>query len=164
MSIFNLRIRGRLYGGFGALVLFGGVLAGFGVSQLWAIETQVADMTVQSKNTIRASDIASELHAIRRAILRYAFDHDEKSLAEAETRLKKSSELLDAVVKVTVAEERRAAYRDIAKDVEDLKTKRVALGEAVRQMVAGRALLFELGFEFGGGELAARHQHSPGAV
>jgi hypothetical protein len=35
MSIFNLRIGGRLYGGFGTLVLFGAVLAGFGVSQLW---------------------------------------------------------------------------------------------------------------------------------
>ena len=99
-------------------------------------------MTRQSNNTISAGEIATELQAIRRAILRYAFDHDEKSFVEADTRLKKSTELLDAVMKVTASEERRAAYRDIAKDVEELKAKRIALGEAVNQMVAGRALLF----------------------
>lgn len=42
-------------------------------------------------------------------------------------------------------EERRATYREIAKDVEDLKAKRIALGDAVNQMVAGRALLFSDG-------------------
>ena len=145
MSFFNLRIGGRLYAGFGALVLFCAALAGFGVWQLGVIHAQVATMTVQSNNTIRAGEIAIELESVRRAILRYAFDNDEQSFAEAETRLNKSTELLEAVAKVTVAEDRRAAYRDIARDVEDLKAKRIALGEAVRQMVAGRALLFSEG-------------------
>ena len=96
-------------------------------------------MTLQSNNTIRAGEIATDLQAIRRAILRYAFDHDETSFAESETRLKKSGELLEAAVKATRAEERRAAFEDIAKDVEELKAKRIALGQAVDQMVAGRA-------------------------
>ena len=55
-------------------------------------------MTLQSNNTIRAGEIATELQAIRRAILRYAFDHDEKSFAEAGTRLNKSTELLDTAM------------------------------------------------------------------
>jgi hypothetical protein len=102
MSFLNLRMSGRLYAGFGALVLFCAALAGFGVWQLGEIRAQVATMTLQSNNTIRVGDIAAELESIRRAILRYAFDHDEKSLAEAETRLKKSTELLDAAVKTTI--------------------------------------------------------------
>ncbi len=142
MSFLNLRISGRLYAGFGLLLLFCAGLAGFAVWQLGEIRAQVDTMTRQSNNTISAGEIATELQAIRRAILRYAFDHDEKSFVEADTRLKKSTELLDAVMKVTASEERRAAYRDIAKDVEELKAKRIALGEAVNQMVAGRALLF----------------------
>ena len=142
MSFLNLRISGRLYAGFGMLLLFCAGLAGFAVWQLGEIRTQVAAMTLQSNNTIRVGEIATELQAIRRAILRYAFDHDEKSFAEAETRLKKSTELLEEAAKTTISEERRAAYRDIAKDVEELKVKRVALGEAVKQMMAGRALLF----------------------
>ena len=142
MSFLNLRISGRLYAGFGALVLFCAGLAGFAVWQLGEIHAQVATMTLQSNNTIRAGEIATELESVRRAILRYAFDNDETSFAEAETRLNKSSDLVDATVKETRAEERRAAYRDIAKDIEALKEKRVALGGAVNQMIAGRALLF----------------------
>ena len=92
MSFINLRIRGRLYAGFGALLLFCVGLAGFAVWQLGEIRTQVAAMTQQSSNTIRVGDIATNLQAIRRAVLRYAFDHDEKSYAEAETRLKKSGD------------------------------------------------------------------------
>jgi len=142
MSFLNLRISGRLYAGFGMLLLFCAGLAGFGVWQLGEIRSQVAAMTLQSNNTIRVGEIATDLQAIRRAILRYAFDHDEKSYVEAETRLKKSSELLEEAGKTTVSEERRAAFKEIGKDVEDLKAKRLALGEAVKQMVAGRDLLF----------------------
>jgi hypothetical protein len=81
MSFLNLRIRGRLYGGFGALVLFCAALAGFAVMQLGAIHTEVASLTVQSKNTIRVGEITTELQAVRRSLLRYTFDHDEASFA-----------------------------------------------------------------------------------
>ena len=53
MAFFNLRIRGRLYGGFSALILFCAGLAGFAVYQLWGISDQVRVMTMQSKNAIR---------------------------------------------------------------------------------------------------------------
>ncbi len=142
MAFLNLRIRGQLYAGFGLLLVFCAALAGFAGWQLVEIRTQVAAMTVMSSNTIRAEEIATELHAIRRAVLRYAFDQDEKSFAEAETRLKKSSDLLEAGAKTLVVEERRAVYKDIGKEVEDLKAKRIALGDAVKKMIEGRALLF----------------------
>jgi methyl-accepting chemotaxis protein len=145
MAFLNLRISGRLYVGFGALLLFCAGVAGFGVWQLGEIQSQVAAMTLQSNKAIRVGEIATDLQAARRAILRYAFDHDEKSYAEAETRLKKSSELLEEAGKTTVPGERRAAFKDIVKDVEDLEAKRLALGDAVKQMVAGRDLLFTEG-------------------
>jgi methyl-accepting chemotaxis protein len=142
MSFLNLRISGRLYAGFGALVLFCAGLAALGVWQLGGIHDQVRLLTVQSTNTIRASEIATELQAGRRATLRYAFDHDESSFAEAEKRLNKASELLEAAAKLAVSNERRGIFQGLGKDVEDLKAKRLALGEAVTQMVEGRALLF----------------------
>ena len=95
MSLLNLRISSRLYGGFGALVVFGLALAGFAVWQLNQISTQVSLLTLQSTNTIRVEEIAAELQAIRRAFLRYAFDHDEKAMAEAEKRLTTVSGALD---------------------------------------------------------------------
>ncbi len=142
MSFLNLRIRGRLYGGFGALVLFCAALAGFAVWQLWGIDTQVASMNLQSRNAIRAGEIATDLQAARRGLLRYAFDQDEASFAEAEKNLSNISDLLEEAAKTTPFEERRAMYRSAAGVIGELKTKRTALGEAVKQMQAGRNLLF----------------------
>src|SRR6266436_1502990 len=142
MSFLNLRIRGRLYGGFGALLLFCAGLAGFAVLQLSAIHTEVASLTVQSKNTIRVTEIAAELQGTRRALLRYTFDQDEASFAEAEKRMSKIADFLDDAVKTTKSEERRAAYKAATTEIAELKTKRLALGEAIKQMLAGRKLLF----------------------
>jgi methyl-accepting chemotaxis protein len=142
MSFLNLRIRGRLYGGFGALVLFCAALAGFAVWQLGAIHTEVAALTVQSKNTIRVGEITTELQGTRRALLRYTFDQDEASFAEAEKRMSRTTDLLEDAAKTTISEERRTVYKDAAKEIAELKTKRVALGDAVKQVQAGRKLLF----------------------
>jgi hypothetical protein len=141
MSFLNLRISGRLYGGFGALVLFCAALAGFAVWQFWAIDTQVAAMTRQSNNAIGAGDIASELQASGRALLRYAFDQDAASFAESEAHLSKAAELLDEAARNSSSEERRAIYRDSAKDIADLKAKRIALGDTVKELEAGHQLL-----------------------
>jgi methyl-accepting chemotaxis protein len=142
MSFLNLRIRGRLYGGFGALMLFCAALAGFAVWQLWGIDTQVAFMTLQSKNAIRAGEIATELQATRRALLRYAFDQDEASFAESEKHLSKITHLLEEAARTTPSEERRAMYTNAIKEMAEMTTKRAALGEAIKQMLAGRNLLF----------------------
>src|SRR3977135_2986604 len=134
MSFLNLRIRGRLYGGFGALLLFCAALAGFAVMQLGAIHTEVASLTVQSKNTIRVTEIATELQGTRRALLRYTFDQDETSFADAENRMSKQTDMPEEAAKTTISEERRAVYKDAAKEIAELKTKRLALGEAIKQM------------------------------
>jgi methyl-accepting chemotaxis protein len=142
MSFFNLRIRGRLYGGFGALLLFCAGLAGFAVYQLSGIHDQVGRLTVQSKSAIRASEISTELQAVRRAILRYTFDQDEVSFAESDKRLTEVTDFLEDAGRTTIMEERRTVYLATAKDIAELKTKRAALGDAIKQMQAGRALLF----------------------
>ncbi|WP_375412396.1 hypothetical protein [uncultured Bradyrhizobium sp.] len=55
MSFFNFRIGGRLYSGFGALVLIGALLAGFAVWQLGAIQVQIKNLNVQSENALRVT-------------------------------------------------------------------------------------------------------------
>src|SRR5438552_314775 len=142
MSFLNLRIRGRLYGGFGVLLLFCAALAGFAVWQLSAVRDQIGTLARQSNNAIHVGEIATELQAIRRGILRYAFDQDEASFAEADKRLTRVAGLLNEVERTTKNEERRAVYKEVGKDVADVKAKHDALGDAVKQMLAGRTLLF----------------------
>jgi methyl-accepting chemotaxis protein len=145
MSFLNFRIRGRLYGGFGILLVFCAALAGFAVWQLGSIRDQVGVMELQSKNAIRVGDIATELQAIRRSLLRYTFDQDEASLAESEKRLATVSDILDTAVRTTKSEERKAAYQEVSKEVADLKTRRATAIDVIKQLQAGRALLFSDG-------------------
>ena len=142
MSLFNFRIRGRLYGGFGILLLFCAVLAGFAVWQLTAIREQVAVMELQSKVTIRVSDIATELEAFRRGMLRFIWDQDEASLAETGRRLTKVKGLLEEAERTTIIDERRAIYGALLKDVAELQTKRDNVSDTIKQLQAGRAALF----------------------
>ena len=141
MSFLNLRIGGRLYGGFGLLLAFCAALAGFGVWQLAAVHDQIKAMEIQSQASIRAGNIQIELHAFRRAILRYAFDQEEASFADSEKRLVKAGDLLAEAERVTPNEDRRAVYREIAKNVTELKARRAEFGETLAQMTAGRKLL-----------------------
>jgi chromosome segregation ATPase len=145
MSLFNLRIRGRLYGGFGALVVFGIALAGFAVWQLNEIRTQVSLLTLQSTNAIRVEEIASEIHAIRRALLRYAYDHQEAAKAEADRRLAAIGGAIDLAVKSMDSTERRALFKEVENDIEELKRKYATFVDTVNQMVAGRDVLYAEG-------------------
>src|SRR5262249_46701139 len=97
----------------------------------------------------QVEEIATELQAIRRAVLRYEFDHDENAIAEAERRLTSVSGALDLAGKATASDEWRAAFRDVANKVEEMKTKRIALVEAGKQMMAGRNLLLTDGDKMG---------------
>jgi methyl-accepting chemotaxis protein len=142
MSLLSFRIRGRLYGGFGILLVFCAALAGFAVWQLSSIRDQVGLMTLQSKNAVRAGEIATELQAVRRGILRYTFDQDEASFEEAGKRLAKVSDLLDEAAHTTRMDDRKAFYQSLEKDMADLKSQRETLGEVIKHMQAGRAQLF----------------------
>jgi methyl-accepting chemotaxis protein len=145
MSFLNLRIKGRLYGGFGALVLLALALAVYAVWQLTTIDRHVSDTTVRSDNAVRVLEVATELQAVRRAILRYNFDQDKPSLAESEQRARRALLLLTAQVNEARSDERRKAYESVKQDVSDLLEKRAALVEAVDKTVAGKAILFPVG-------------------
>ncbi len=138
MSIFRLAVRGRLYSGFGALVVLGSALAGIAVWQLWAIDAQVNAMKVQSENAIRIAEITTELQAMRRGMLKFIFDQDQASLADFEKRLGLLGQLLDEAARTTTSKDRRALYGSAGKEVAELNTRRVAIGETVKRMLDGR--------------------------
>ena len=142
MSFLNLRIRGRLYAGFGLLLLFCAALAGFAISQLGVVQVEIGELKVQSENALRSGEIVSELLAGRRALLRYVFDQDEASFAESEKRFSNTTELLKQAAATTTSPERRALYQEESRQMVEVAAKRVALRDAAKQMQAGRNLLF----------------------
>jgi methyl-accepting chemotaxis protein len=145
MSLLRLRISGRLYAGFGALVLFGLALAGFAVWQLQTVDSQVDKMMALNDNVVRVLTITADLQAMRRAILRYAFDHDKASYEEADKRGASAIAVLQDAAKATLSEERRKTYGEVEQLVRELRAKRTELGEAEDKAVAGKAILFPVG-------------------
>ncbi len=147
MSLLRLRIKGRLYAGFAALVLLGLALAGFGMWQLAAVQGQVEKMTALADNTSRVLELSAHFQAIRRANLRYIYDGDEASFKEAAERETAATELLQAAAKATLSEERRKTYNGLEGTVAKLRGLRETLGAAVKAMQTGKSTLFKVGDE-----------------
>ncbi len=147
MSFVQLGIKGRLYGGFAVLVAIGLGLAAFAVTQLSAIQSQVGKMNALAENATRVLDVSVDLQAIRRAILRYAYDGDEPSLKESAEREQDAVKLLKEAADATLSDERKTIYNSVQGGVLKLQGTRETLGAEVKKMMASRATLFSVGDE-----------------
>jgi len=147
MPKFRLRIRGRLYAGFMALVVVGLVMAVVAVWNLRAVQDQVAKQSALSDSTARVLEISTHLQAIQRANLRYIYDASEPAMKEAAERETAATELLKVGAKGTASEERRALYEGLIGDIAKMRSQRDNLGDAVNEARTGKATLLPSGDE-----------------
>src|SRR3974390_692456 len=147
MSLLRLGIKGRLYAGFAALVVIALAFAGFAVWQLSAIQGQVGKMTALAENATRVLYIAVNLQAIRRAVLRYAYEGDDPSLKESADREQDAVRLLKDAANATLSEERKKSCGSVQGGGVKLGATRETLGTDVKKMMASRAMLFTVGDE-----------------
>ena len=147
MPKFRLRIRGRLYAGFMALVAVGLVMAVVAVWNLRAVQDQVAKASAFSDSTARVLEISTHLQAIQRANLRYIYDANEPAMREASEREAAATELLKVGAKGTLSEERRNLYNGLVDDIAKMKALRDNLGDAVNEARTGKATLLPSGDE-----------------
>ncbi len=147
----SLKIRGRLYAGFAALIVAGAVMAAVAVWNLWAVRDQVASMSALSDATARILQVSNHLQAIQRTNLRYIHDANEPALKEAAEREAAATALLQAATAGPLSAEQRKLYGDLTSEIAQMKTQRDALSEAVKQVKSGRAALLP-----GGEDLAAK--------
>ena len=141
----GMKIKTRLYGGFGVLVALGLLMAGFGLWQSSATSERVERLSTQAENAIGVVKISSELQAIRRALLRYQFDNDEASFAEAERRLGATATMLEQSAKEAGSDMQRDSARQLQKSIVAIQEARTALGGAVKVYSTGRTALFSEG-------------------
>jgi methyl-accepting chemotaxis protein len=147
MPSFRLRIRGRLYAGFMALVVVGLVMAVVAIWNLRSVQDQVAKASAFSDSTARVLEISTHLQAIQRANLRYIYDANEPAMREASERETAATELLQVGAKGTLSEERRKLYNDLIADIAKMKSLRDNLGDAVNEARTGKATLLPSGDE-----------------
>ncbi|TYO63433.1 HAMP domain-containing protein [Bradyrhizobium hipponense] len=147
MPNFRLRIRGRLYAGFTALVAVGLAMAVTAVWNLRAVQDQVARQSALSDSTARVLEISTHLQAIQRANLRYIYDGSEPAMKEAAERETAATELLQVGAKGTASEERRKLYDGLIADIAKMHALRDNLGDAVNEARTGKATLLPSGDE-----------------
>ncbi|MET4260155.1 methyl-accepting chemotaxis protein [Bradyrhizobium sp. S3.12.5] len=147
MPSFRLRIRGRLYAGFMALVVVGLVMAVVAIWNLRSVQDQVAKASAFSDSTARVLEISTHLQAIQRANLRYIYDANETAMREASERETAATELLQVGAKGTLSEARRKLYNDLIADIAKMKSLRDNLGDAVNEARTGKATLLPSGDE-----------------
>lgn len=147
MPSFRLRIRGRLYAGFMALVAVGLVMAVVAIWNLRSVQDQVAQQSTLSDSTARVLEISTDLQAIQRANLRYIYDADEAAMKEASEREAAATELLQVGAKGTISEERRRLYNGLIADIAKMRSLRDNLGDAVNEARTGKATLLPSGDE-----------------
>ncbi|MHC2292267.1 HAMP domain-containing methyl-accepting chemotaxis protein [Bradyrhizobium barranii] len=147
MPNFRLRIRGRLYAGFMALVAVGLVMAVVAIWNLRSVQDQVAKASAFSDSTARVLEVSTHLQAIQRANLRYIYDASEPAMKEAAERETAATELLKVGAQGTLSEERRRLYNDLIADIAKMRSLRDNLGDAVNEARTGKATLLPSGDE-----------------
>jgi len=70
MSLLNFRIRARLFGGFGMLVILGAGVAVFSVIQFGSIGAEVQRATALTGNAVRVLDAERLFESMRKDALR----------------------------------------------------------------------------------------------
>jgi methyl-accepting chemotaxis protein len=110
MRLGRLRVRARLYLGFGLLVALGLGLAGFGAFQLGRVGFQVATMARLADGMLAAVDNTRLLETMRRAEADYRVDRDPAALQLREASEARFRDLLAQRVQITSSESRRLLY------------------------------------------------------
>jgi len=150
MILSRFGIRSRVYSGMGVLVVLGLGLAGLGVWNLKAIDSQVARMSALSDNNTRVLRIVGLLETTRRASLRYKFSATQAALEESDAAEAQIADLLQTAAKTTSSEERRQAFLSIAEGVATYHKMRGDLIALTRQIQDEKTKLFG-----GGDQMAA---------
>jgi len=141
----NIRIKAKLYGGFGLLIVICLGLAGFGIMQFSTIKATGGTMQKQTANSMRNVKVADYLEKMRRSILRYAFDHDEASLKENSDLGAKIIVSLQESEKLTLVEERRKVFGQVAEQTAAMQKSSKTLVDTSNLAESAKAKLFKIG-------------------
>ena len=144
----QLRVRSRIYAGFGLLVALGLALAALGLWQFSATGRQVGSLVTVSDHTANILRASHLLEAMRRAALTYQTKGDPAMIKEFADARARATELVARLAKDDASDARRRAYREVSDGLGPFKA---AFDQLVQLSNGGRertAALTRLGGEF----------------
>ena len=118
MGFLHLKVRTRIYFGFGVLVALSVGIAGFGVYQFSRVGASTETLGILAGNTQRVLGATYRLEAVRRAETRYEEKPTEDGLKDVRDNAGQAATLLADAVRASQSEERRKAYAGVLQSVQ----------------------------------------------
>lgn len=144
----NLKIRTRVFAGFGLLVVLGLGLAVYGVAKLSDIDYSVGRMSLITDNLIRVLESSKSAETLRRGLLRYRFDNNEQALKDAEDALTQANRLMGQAQAEVQRQEQRARYEQILSQLRTAQTLSDQFVAATKAAATTQAKLTSMGNEY----------------
>jgi methyl-accepting chemotaxis protein len=141
----EMSIKSKLYAGFALLVLIAVALTVYAITEFNGIKTNVGKMSALADNTTRIFEIQSQLEAMRRSALRFAYDHDEAAAKENTEIAGKVTATVREAAQVTLSEERRKLYNALQSDIGANQTMTQVLFATAATMEAEQDKLHDAG-------------------
>jgi methyl-accepting chemotaxis protein len=142
MGLNQLKVSIRLYLGFGALILIGIAVAGFGAWQLSNINAQVTEMGRESDSVVRALRTNALIETMRRTRLRYGISAEADQAKLFKDSLAQAMELVKISAADTHSDERRRIYAIVQSTFADHGAKFDEFADVIAAQADGRAKLF----------------------
>ena len=142
-----MSIKSKLYAGFALLVLIAVALTVYAITQFNGIKTDVATLNTLADSTSKVMEIERLLETMRRATLRFAYDHDEGAAKETQQAAGKINDLLREAAQSTPSEERRKLYNGLLSDLAATQKTTLMFFDTVKQMLAEQEKLYDIGNE-----------------
>jgi methyl-accepting chemotaxis protein len=138
----NWRIGGKIFAGFGSIIVLLALLAAFAIHELSSTGASVARLNTASEAVQRILEIDRNMEVMRQRALRFKQLHDKASIDEFNEAFKESTDLLADAKKYSPSEERQRLYDDAAQKLQLGKQK-------FDDLVKGVATLIQAQDQFG---------------
>jgi len=138
----NWRIGGKIFAGFGSIIVLLALLAAFAIHELSSTGASVARLNTASEAVQRILEIDRNMEVMRQRALRFKQLHDKASVDEFNDAFKESTDLLIEAKKSSPNEERQRLYQDALQKLQLGKQK-------FDDLVKGVAVLIQAQDQFG---------------
>jgi methyl-accepting chemotaxis protein len=147
LSFSDYRIRTRIYTGFGAVILLGAAVTGFGVWQIGALGNDVDRLVSAGADVSRSLEVNRIVELLRRAALKYKTSGDEAAIKEFVDGMARATARLDEATQAKSSDDQRKIYNTARGEMAEIQKQFTALTAIGAKIATDRGALFKGGEE-----------------
>jgi methyl-accepting chemotaxis protein len=114
----DLKITTRIFGGFGALIVFGTLVAGFGVWQLSDVGSQVGRLVSVADNNAAIIEVGKRIQALRHLSLKFKVTGEPTVAREFSDEQTQTLNIIHGLASATASDERRQIFKETAEQID----------------------------------------------